>query len=241
MQTSTDSPPPSPTREIGNNSASNMHTTSTESPTPSPTRDVSNSTDLVRDVILWKRKNLSVLTLLGATAIWLALEVYEFKFVALFSWMSMLAIAFLFFWGNIHRLLGKEPVDMSAMYISEESTMAMGTKIRECVENCLRLIFSVSAEKEWLVFAGTVASLGLISVVASYFDLLTLLYFGVVVGLTGPFVYVKYEHKIKEWGLQVRVRYQRCYATVVQRVKEMKNKLHGIKNKLQEKKRKKTE
>ncbi|XP_009617575.1 reticulon-like protein B13 isoform X1 [Nicotiana tomentosiformis] len=231
MQTSTDSPP---TREIGNDSASNMHTTSTEFPTPSPTRDVSNGTDIVRDVILWKRKNLSVLTLLAATAIWLALEVYELKFVTLFSWMSMLAVAFLLFWGNIHRLLGKEPVDMSAMYISEKSAREMGAKIQEYVEKSLRLVFSVSAEKEWLVFAGTVASLGLISVVASYFDLLTLLYFGVVVGLTGPFVYVKYEHKIKEWGQKVRVRYQRCYATVVQKLQEMKNKM-------QEKKRKKME
>ncbi|XP_016510130.1 reticulon-like protein B13 isoform X2 [Nicotiana tabacum] len=236
MQTSTDSPP---TREIGNDSASNMHTTSTEFPTPSPTRDVSN--DIVRDVILWKRKNLSVLTLLAATAIWLALEVYELKFVTLFSWMSMLAVAFLFFWGNIHRLLGKEPVDMSAMYISEKSAREMGAKIQEYVEKSLRLVFSVSAEKEWLVFAGSVASLGLISVVASYFDLLSLLYFGVVVGLTGPFVYVKYEHKIKEWGQKVRVRYQRCYATVVQKAQEMKNKLQEMKNKMQEKKRKKME
>lgn len=64
---------------------------------------------------------------------------------------------------------------------------------------------------------------------------------GVVVGLTGPFVYVKYEHKIKEWGQKVRVRYQRCYATVVQKAQEMKNKLQEMKNKMQEKKRKKME
>ncbi|XP_060191436.1 reticulon-like protein B1 isoform X2 [Lycium barbarum] len=133
---------------------------------------------IVRDVILWKRKSYSVGALLAATAIWLALEVCGLTFITLGSWIAMFVIAFIFLWGNIHMLLGKEPLDMSRMYISDESALEAGTKLREWVEKSARLLFSVSAEREWFVFAGTVASLDLLSVLASHFDLLTLLYIG---------------------------------------------------------------
>lgn len=64
------------------------------------------------------------------------------------------------------------------MHISDESVVEAGAKFRDSVEKSLRFLFSVSTEKEWFIFAGTLASLGLLSVVASHFDLLTLLYTG---------------------------------------------------------------
>ncbi|XP_059293776.1 reticulon-like protein B13 [Lycium ferocissimum] len=255
QSTSTDSPPPSPTHELDNNSEPILQT-STDSPTPSPTSDVGNSTGIVRDVILWKRKSYSVGALLAATVIWLALEVYGLTFVTLGSWIAMFAIAFIFFWGNIHMLLGKEPLDMSRMYISDESALEAGTKLREWVEKSARLLFSVSAEREWFVFAGTVASLGLLSVLASHFDLLTLLYIGVLVELTLPVAYVRYEDRIKELGQRLRGRShtyysavtERChtyYSTVAERCRTyyniMAERAKKMKSNLQEKKMKKTE
>ncbi|KAJ8567225.1 hypothetical protein K7X08_019433 [Anisodus acutangulus] len=172
---STDSPPPSPTRELDNNSEPILQT-STDSPTPTPTRDVGNTTDIIRDVILWKRKSFSGATLLAATSIWLALEVYGLTFITLFSWIAMFMVAIIFLWGNIHMLLGKEPLDMSRLYITDESVVEVATNFRDWVEKSARLLFIVSAKREWFVFAVTVASLGLLSVLSSYFDLLTLLY-----------------------------------------------------------------
>ncbi|XP_055804158.1 reticulon-like protein B13 [Solanum dulcamara] len=237
--TSTDSPPPSPTPELDeNNSESNLQTSK-----DSPDHVGKTSTDIFRDVILWKRKRYSAVALLAATAIWLALEVYGLTFITLFSWITMFLIAFIFLWSNIHMLLGKEPLEMSRMYISDESVVEAGTKFRELVEKSLRFLFSASTEREWFVFAGTVASLGLLSVVASYFDLLTLLYIGIVVGLTVPVVYVKYEDRIKDLGQRVRVRCHTYYSTVTERchiyynaiaerVKKMKSKLQDKKKKI---------
>ncbi|KAJ8546130.1 hypothetical protein K7X08_018713 [Anisodus acutangulus] len=171
QSTSTDSPPPSPTPELGNNSEPILQT-STDSPTPSPTLDIGNN--IIRDVILWKTKSISGATLLAATTIWLALEVYGLTFIMLFSWISMFMVAFIFLWGNIHMLLGKEPMDMSRMYISDESVVEAGTKLRGWIEKSVKLLFSVSAEREWFVFAGTVASLGLRPVTLIYLRFSTL-------------------------------------------------------------------
>ncbi|CAN4079614.1 unnamed protein product [Withania somnifera] len=113
---------------------------------------------------------------------------------------------------------------MSGMYISDESVMEAGSKLRDWVEKGLRLLFSVGAEREWFVFAGTVSSLGLLSVVASYVDILAFLYIGVVVGLTVPVVYVKYVDRIKDWGQRVRVQCRSYYSAMAEKVKKMKNK-----------------
>ncbi|KAF3648423.1 hypothetical protein T459_06683 [Capsicum annuum] len=244
MQTTTESPPISPTPELVNNSEFNQQT-STDSPITAPARDVVNNTGTLGDLILWKRKSNSVVALLAATTIWLSLDIYGLTFITLASWIAMFAIASIFLWGNIYMLLGKEPLDMSMMYINDESVVEAGTKFRESVEKSLRFLFSVSTEREWFVFVGTVASLGLLSVVASHLDLPTLLFLGVMMGLTAPVVYVKYEDGIKDLGQRVRVRShtyysavaEKChtyYSAIVERVKNMKTKL-------QNKKRKKTE
>ncbi|KAK4346523.1 hypothetical protein RND71_032862 [Anisodus tanguticus] len=157
QSTSTDSPPPSPTPELGNNSG--FPVTLTQSPVKyTTTPELGNNSDIIRDVILWKTKSFSGATLLAATAIWLALEVYGLTFIMLFSWISMFMVAFIFLWGNIHMLLGKEPMDMSRMYISDESVVEAGTKLRGWIEKSVKLLFSVSAEREWIKEWGQVPS-----------------------------------------------------------------------------------
>lgn len=64
-------------------------------------------TDVVSDVILWRRKQLNVIILAAATAAWTAMEVYQFNFITLLSWLAMALLLCLFFWGTIHRLLKK--------------------------------------------------------------------------------------------------------------------------------------
>lgn len=64
------------------------------------------------------------------------------------------------------------------MEINERSAIEMSNGIREWIEEGIRWMFWVGAETEWFVFAGTVAALGLLSWIATHFDLLTLLYIG---------------------------------------------------------------
>ncbi|CAN4082859.1 unnamed protein product [Withania somnifera] len=134
---------------------------------------------------------------------------------------------------------------MSRMYISDEWVAEAGTNLREWVEKSIRFLFSVGAERKWFVFAGTIASLGLLSVVASYFRLVTLLYIGVLVWLTVPVVYVKYEDRIKDWGQRASVRYHTYYSAAAERCHTyyttVAERLTKMKARLQDKKRKKNE
>lgn len=68
--------------------------------------------------------------------------------------------------------------DMSWLEISEESTIEMVNGIREWIEEGIRWMFRVSAERDWFVFVRTVVGLLLLSYVGTFSDLLTLLYIG---------------------------------------------------------------
>lgn len=67
---------------------------------------------------------------------------------------------------------------MSGLEISEQSAFEVANSIRAWIEEGIRWMFRVSAERDWYCFAGTVAGLGLLSYVGTLSDLLTLIYTG---------------------------------------------------------------
>ncbi|KAK0603602.1 hypothetical protein LWI29_006733 [Acer saccharum] len=191
-----------------------------------PSRPVSVSpplrSDILRDVVFWRRKNLSLMVLVLATATWVLLYVYQFNFITIVSWAAISIVALLFLWGNLLRLLGKEPPDLPGLEISEQSTMEVANSCRGIVEEAVRWIFHVSVEREWIVFAQVVGGLLSLSYIGTFTDLLTFFYIGIVMGMTVPLIYVKYDDKIKRAGDQVKVKAKRLYEMVEQKIKSNK-------------------
>ncbi|XP_031110107.1 reticulon-like protein B13 [Ipomoea triloba] len=194
-------------------------------------------TATIKDILLWKRKRLNIAAIVISTATWVALEIYRFNFITAASWVAMFVVAAFFIWGNIDRLLGKEPAaDMSRVYISQQSAEKTADVFRRCVNQSVEFTLRLGAEREWYVVAAAVAALWVLSVIASHLDLLTLLYIGEMVGLTLPVTYNKYEQKIKESGQRFKVLYRRYYNMVLQKSSELKTmmlqKTGDLKNKL---------
>ncbi|KAL0377755.1 UNVERIFIED_CONTAM: hypothetical protein Sradi_3081000 [Sesamum radiatum] len=210
---------------------------SSESPTSSPkAHELHNHPDVGSDLILWRRKQLNVIILVAATAAWTAMEVYQYNFITLISWLAMALLLCLFFWGTIHRLLKKEAPDLSELEISEETAMETANALRQRAEEAIRLMFHVSAEREWFVFAGVVACLYAVSELARRFDLLTLCYIGVVGAMTIPAIYMKNEGRIREMGEKMRVKSGSMYGGVEEKLQKMRNKIGGRKKEVKEKK-----
>ncbi|KAF7136098.1 hypothetical protein RHSIM_Rhsim08G0104600 [Rhododendron simsii] len=184
--------------------------------------------NIVRDVVLWRRKKLSISVLLVATAIWVLLDVYEFNFLTLISWAGMVVVTSAFLWGNILRLLNKEPPDLSGLEISEQRAVEMARKFKSGIEEGIRWMLSVAVEGDCFTFAGTIAALWVVSELGSHFDLLTLLYTGIVLGMTMPPIYVKYEDKIKVFGERLRMQFKKYYDMVDEKVlSKIRNKVAG--------------
>ncbi|EEF40020.1 reticulon-like protein B13 [Ricinus communis] len=196
------------------------------------------STDTVKDIVLWRRKKLSLLVLLVATVTWVLLDVYEFNFITVASWLAMLIVTSLFLYGNLVRLFRKEEPKISNWKISEETTTETAKSVRGMIEEGIRWMFHVSAESEWFIFARVVTVLWLLSYVGSFFDFLTLLYVGTVMGMSVPVIYVKNEEKIKRCEEWMKMKARRFYEMMDEKVfKQVKNKVV----KVEEKKDKKVE
>lgn len=198
--------------------------------TPSKSSPV--SYDTVRDVFLWRRKKLSLLVLLVSTATWVSLDVYQFNLITVASWAAMFAVTSLFLYGNIARFLRKGEPDLSGLEISEQTAIEAARSVRQSIEEGVRWMCHVSAERELFLFARVVAALCLLSYVGSFWDSLSLLYIDIVVGMTVPVIYVKNEDKIKRFEEWMRMQARRLCDMVDEKVvKRMKNRVVKVKEK----------
>ncbi|KAL9378393.1 hypothetical protein Peur_029728 [Populus x canadensis] len=198
--------------------------------TPSKSSPV--SYDTVRDVFLWRRKKLSLLVLLVSTATWVSLDVYQFNLITVASWAAMFAVTSLFLYGNIARFLRKGEPDLSGLEISEQTAIEAARSVRQSIEEGVRWMCHVSAERELFLFARVVAALCLLSYVGSFWDSLSLLYIDIVVGMTVPVIYVKNEDKIKRFEEWMRMQARRLCDMVDEKVvKRMKNRVVEVKEK----------
>ncbi|KAM5576385.1 reticulon-like protein B13 [Rosa sericea] len=196
------------------------------------------SSDTVRDIFLWKKKKQCVLVLLIATAIWVLLKVYRFNFLTVISWAAMFIVTSLFLWGNMLRFFNKEPPNLYGMLeVTEETALETANTIRAWIEEGIRWMFRVAAERERFVFAGTATGLWLLSRVGRYFDLLSLLYTGVVMGMTIPVIYARYKENLKRSEEWVKAQARRYYDMVDEKVvKNIKNKVTVTKENYKDKK-----
>jgi len=65
--------------------------------------------DMLKDIVLRRRrKKLStILTLVAATATWVLMEVYQFNFLTLISWLTIFVVTSIFLYSNMLTLFGK--------------------------------------------------------------------------------------------------------------------------------------
>ncbi|KAK4262256.1 hypothetical protein QN277_027838 [Acacia crassicarpa] len=179
---------------------------------PTHSSAASPSYSVLKDVALWRRKSLTATILIAATATWTLMQVYQFHFVTLFSWLVMFVLASAFLWANMLRLFGKQDtLSLSDLELSEESALKMAYVARAWLEEGIRLLFRVSVQEDWFMFLGAVTGLFLLSYVASNMDLLTLLYIGTLTSTTVPVIYNENQNRIKSSVDWLRVKCKRAY------------------------------
>ncbi|KAI3500519.1 hypothetical protein L1887_36341 [Cichorium endivia] len=192
----------------------------------------------MKDVIMWRKKRISLGVMTTATVLWAVMEVYGFNFITVASWIGIFLVSSLFAWANIYRLIYKEEPSMSGLGISESTATGIATWIRDSGEEAMRWMFKVGAQSEWYVFAAVVAGLWLLSVIGSSTDLLTLLYIGTMVGMTVPVIWMKYDDKITEYGERLQMQSMKFYSTIKKHAQDLmeKVKVHIPRKEVKEKK-----
>ncbi|GKB57658.1 reticulon-like protein B13 [Tanacetum coccineum] len=207
--------------------AQHDHETPQHDHTPSTTVHQDNVYS-VKDIIMWRRKRMSVGVVAAATLFWVVMEVYRFNFLTVASWTAIFLFSSLFAWANIYRIIYKEEPSMSGLGISESTANGMVHWVRETSEEGMRWMFKVGAQSEWYVFVATVVGLWILSKIGGLTDLITLVFIGTVVGMTLPVIWHKYDYKIREHGKRLQMQSKRFYSMIDERVvQKIKNKLNA--------------
>ncbi|CAM6046149.1 unnamed protein product [Sphagnum compactum] len=163
------------------------------------------------DVLLWRKKHLSVGLLVGATLAWILLEKTGYTVVSIVSNVTLFLVVILFVWSNVAALLNRAPPPLPELSLSEDFVLSTASSVRLELNKALAIAHDVALGKDFKLFLKVIAALWIVSTVASWFNLLTLIYICIVLALTVPFIYEKYEDVIDHHANRISEQAQAHY------------------------------
>ncbi|KAK4477010.1 hypothetical protein RD792_016212 [Penstemon davidsonii] len=152
----------------------------------------------VADVLLWKRWCSSVGLLVGSTALWFLFERAGYNLLSFVSNVLLLLVVILFFWAKSASLLNRPLPPLPNLEISEENVVKAADEMRVWVNHALAIAHDIAIGGNWRLFSQVAISLWVVSYVGSFFNFLTLVYIGVLLSLSLPVLYAKYQNPIDD-------------------------------------------
>ncbi|XP_064937311.1 reticulon-like protein B12 [Musa acuminata AAA Group] len=170
---------------------------------------------IVADVILWRRKDVTIGILVGALASWVVFEAAGYTLLSLVSNVLLLLICVLFAWAKAAGILNRPPPPIPEMHLSEEMTHEAAVFVRFHMNMVLSAFNDIVQGKDSKLFYTIALWLWLISFVGGSTDILTLGYTSVVVMLTVPALYEKHEDgldRLTKFACKEVRMYERIYS-----------------------------
>ncbi|KAK6120297.1 hypothetical protein DH2020_045988 [Rehmannia glutinosa] len=185
---------------------------------------------LVADVILWRRKNLTVGILVVTLGAWVVFEISGYTLLSLLSSVFLLLFTILFLWAKSAAILNRPAPPLPHLYLSEESVNEAATFIRDRVNTMLAMFEDIAYGRDSRMYIKVAVTLLMIFVIGSLTDFFTLCYTCLVMVLTIPALYERYEDYIDTYALiwyrklqRIYVRFdEECIATVHKWILEKK-------------------
>ncbi|MBA0605165.1 hypothetical protein Godav_017769 [Gossypium davidsonii] len=128
------------------------------------------------DVFLWRNKKISAGVLGGATAIWVLFELIEYHLLTLLCHISILSLAVLFLWSNVHTFIHKTPPRIPQVHLPEEPFLQIASALTIELNQALELLRDIASGRNLKKFLVVVAAFWVLSVVGSWCNFLTLFY-----------------------------------------------------------------
>lgn len=166
---------------------------------------------LVADVVLWRRKNVSLGILLVALAAWVVFERSGYTLLSLVSSVLLLLVSILYLWSKSAALLNRPAPPLPDLYVPEEMVNQVAGFIRNCTNSLLSVSQDIALGKDSRMFFKVAACLWLISIVGGLTDCFTLGYTSLVIILTVPIFYETNEDCIDRYVMLGYRKMQQLY------------------------------
>ncbi|KAI5682678.1 hypothetical protein M9H77_03906 [Catharanthus roseus] len=155
----------------------------------------------VADVILWRRKDLTVGILVVTFASWVVFERSGYTVLSLVSSVLLLLFSVLFLWAKSAAILNRPPPPLPHLHLSEEMVNDAAALLRNHINMFLSVSEDIALGKDTQMYTKVAACLLIMSVIGGMIDFLSLGYISLVIVLTIPALYEKYEDHIDRYAL----------------------------------------
>nr|XP_043621673.1 reticulon-like protein B11 [Erigeron canadensis] len=152
----------------------------------------------VADILLWKNVYGGGVVLISSTIFWFLFERGGYNILAFVANNLLLLVTILFFWAKSASLLNRPLPPIPELDISEESVLIAAEEMQVWINHAFSLAHEIAVNGNVKALISVVSSLWLISYIGSFFNFLTLLYIGVLLSLSLPFLYDKFQTQVDE-------------------------------------------
>ncbi|KAM1030999.1 hypothetical protein FF1_034795 [Malus domestica] len=152
----------------------------------------------VADVLLWKKWSGGVLLLTSTTASWLLFERAGYNLLSFVANVLLLLVVILFLWAKSASLLNRPLPPLPDMEISEANVVKAADALHAGINRGLSIARDIAIGRNWKLFLQVAFCLWLASYIGSFFNFLTLVYIGVLLSLSVPVLYDKYQDHIDD-------------------------------------------
>ncbi|KAL8102254.1 reticulon-like protein B12 [Apium graveolens] len=171
---------------------------------------------LVADLMLWKHKNLNQGILIVAFAAWVVFERSGYTLVTFVSAVLLLLFSILFLWAKSAAIVNRPAPPLPDFYLSEETVSKAASFIRKHINALLSISQDIALGKDTQMFMRVATYLLLISVIGCLMDFVTLGYISLVIVLTVPALYERYEDQIDKYVLLASRKMMQLYVILNQ-------------------------
>lgn len=152
------------------------------------------------DLMLWRRRNTSLSILVGAAVAWILFEKSGYTLLSLVANVLLLLVTILFVWATAAALISRPRPPLPELELSEDMVNDTAASIRSRINFLLTVAHDIALGKDSKLFLKVAVCLWLISTIGGWFDFLTLGYTSLVILLSIPALYEKYEDQVDRYA-----------------------------------------
>nr|CAD1840111.1 unnamed protein product [Ananas comosus var. bracteatus] len=152
----------------------------------------------VADALLWRRRSAATAAAACATAFWYFFERAGYSFLSVVANALLLLVAILFFWAKSALLLNRPLPPLPNLEVSDEVVEKAANEARVWINRVLAIGHDIAIKRDRKVFLEVILVLWLVSYIGRFFNFLTVVYIGILLSLTVPALYDKYQDHVDE-------------------------------------------
>ncbi|XP_021896807.1 reticulon-like protein B10 isoform X2 [Carica papaya] len=183
---------------------------------------------VVTDLLLWRKWHGGFIVLVSATTFWFLFERAGYNLLSFVANVLLLLVVILFLWAKSALLLNRPLPPLPDLEISEASVLKAADALRVWINYTLSIARDIAIGRNLKCLLQVAIVLWVISFVGNLVNFLTLLYIVVLLSLSAPVLYHKYQHHIDEKLCMthrvIQMQYRRIDESLLKKILRSSNK-----------------